>query len=160
MQPLTFTQVAALAKLQEDKFHDLRKGSQNHFPSPPPPLSSTQSPSLGCHFPPLLPTPPKTNYKKLTYEEMLARHEKGLCYNYDEKFHLGHKCKARFFLLVAKVSDNVTTTPSESLADPDPDPLILDTVHNELSSAQISFDALADLPTPEALRLLGFISKK
>ncbi|XP_027364265.1 uncharacterized protein LOC113871373 [Abrus precatorius] len=159
LQLLTFTQAAALAKLQEDKFHDLRKGSQNRslfLPS----LSSTQSPSHDRPLPPLLPTSVKTNYKKLTHEEMLAHREKGLYYYCDEKFHPSHKCKARFFLLVAEVPEDDTATPSESLGDRDPDPLILDTMHNELSSAQISFNALSGLPAPEALRLLGLISKK
>ncbi|XP_027337502.1 uncharacterized protein LOC113851229 [Abrus precatorius] len=162
LQPLTFTQAAALAKLQEDKFHDLHKGSRNHFSFSPPSFSSTPSPlpSTGRPLPPLLPTPPRTNYKKLTHEEMLSRREKGLCYNCDEKFHPGHKCKARFFLLVAEATDDDTTFPSTSLVDPDPDPLPSETEPTELSSAQISFNALSGLPAPEALRLLGLISKK
>ncbi|XP_027351311.1 uncharacterized protein LOC113862423 [Abrus precatorius] len=162
LQPLTFTQAAALAKLQEDKFHDLRKGSRNRFPFSPPSFSSTPSPlpSMSRPLPPLLPTPPRTNYKKLTHEEMLSRREKGLCYNCDEKFHPGHKSKARFFLLVAEATDDDTTFPSTSLVDPDPDPLPSETEPTELPSTQISFNALSGLPAPEALRLLGLISKK
>uniref|UniRef100_A0A151UIN9 Uncharacterized protein n=1 Tax=Cajanus cajan TaxID=3821 RepID=A0A151UIN9_CAJCA len=68
---------------------------------------------------------------------MLSRRERGLCYNCDEKFHPGHKCKARFFLLVAEEDDD-STTPEPSPLDPDPDPLLLDNAPPELSSAQIN----------------------
>ncbi|XP_014491240.1 uncharacterized protein LOC106753853 [Vigna radiata var. radiata] len=160
LQPLTFTQAAALAKLQEDKFHDLRKGPRNRFPFQPSPISTSLSPPQGRSSSPLLPTPSKTNYKKLSHEEMLARREKGLCYNCDEKFHPGHKCKARFFLLVAEETEVNNTTPSDDLAAPEPDPLLAHDIQNELSSAQISFNALSGLTAPEALRFLGLISKK
>jgi len=118
LQPLTFMQVAALAKLQEDKFHDLRKGSRNHFSFLPSPLSATPLPNQGRLSSPLLPTPPKTNYKKLSHKKMLARREKGLCYNYDEKFHPNHKCKAHFFLLVAEEPEDDNNPPSDLLTDP------------------------------------------
>jgi len=41
------------------------------------------------------PTPPPTplNIQKLTQEEMVECQLKGLCYNYDDKYFLGHKCK-------------------------------------------------------------------
>lgn len=42
------------------------------------------------------PTPITTTnppIKKLSYVEMRARKKKGLCYNCDETFKLGHKCK-------------------------------------------------------------------
>ncbi|CAA0825197.1 Unknown protein, partial [Striga hermonthica] len=38
---------------------------------------------------------PKTNTKLLTSSEMAARRERGLCYNCDEKFVPGHRCKHR-----------------------------------------------------------------
>lgn len=31
---------------------------------------------------------------------MQIRREKGLCYNCDEKFHVGHKCKAKQLLMI------------------------------------------------------------
>lgn len=88
---------------------------------------------------------------------MLARREKGLCYNCDEKFSPGHKCKARFFLLVAEDVDDAThLEPSPS----DLAPLLSDADHNASSEAQISFNALAGLPAPKALRLLGLLNKQ
>lgn len=146
-------QDATLDKLQEDKFHDLREGLWNLFPFKPSSISvSPLSPHRhSSSF--LLPTPSKTTYKKLSHEEMLTRREKGLCYNCDEKFHPGHKCKTHFFLLVVEETKVDNTTLSESLAAPDLDHLLVHDVHNEISSAQISFNALLGLPAPKALRL-------
>jgi hypothetical protein len=51
-------------------------------------------PFLPCHKP-TNPTPPATPLKihKLTRDEMVDHQLKGLCYNCDEKYFLGHKCK-------------------------------------------------------------------
>lgn len=38
--------------------------------------------------------------KLFTSAEMNARQEKGVCYNCDEKFVLGHKCKHRLFMMM------------------------------------------------------------
>lgn len=38
--------------------------------------------------------------KKLSREEMQARRDKGLCYNCDEVYKFGHKCKARQFFMI------------------------------------------------------------
>jgi len=58
LQPLIFTQTATLAKLQEDKFHDLRECPRNCFsfqPSPSPPsrhhLKGTLLPFCYSHLP-------------------------------------------------------------------------------------------------------------
>lgn len=111
LQPQTLSQAAALAKLQEDKLLDQRR----HLRQCPPFLLSFGPPLLPTppsRSQPTLPNPPKTHYKKLTHEEMLTRREKGLCYNCDEKFSQGHKCKGRFFLLVAIDDDD--DVPGES----------------------------------------------
>ncbi|XP_057803459.1 uncharacterized protein LOC131018771 [Salvia miltiorrhiza] len=41
----------------------------------------------------------KTPVKILTAAEMAVRREKGLCFNYDEKFFAGHKCKHKSFYM-------------------------------------------------------------
>ncbi|GAV65825.1 hypothetical protein CFOL_v3_09339, partial [Cephalotus follicularis] len=38
--------------------------------------------------------------KQLTPAELKIRKDKGLCYNCDEKFRPGHKCKSKYFLLL------------------------------------------------------------
>jgi len=67
--------------------------SQNHKPSfPLCPHSST---------PPTHPTPLKIN--KSTQEEMVERQLKCLCYNWDEKYFMWHKCKQnKLFMSISK----------------------------------------------------------
>ncbi|WVZ23586.1 hypothetical protein V8G54_002130 [Vigna mungo] len=151
LQPQSLTQAATLAKLQEDKLNDQRK----HF--------RQRSPFTSSSTPPLLPTPPsqlsatpsnppKTHYKKLTHEEMLTHREKGLCYNCDDKFNPGHKCKGRFFLLVA-VDDGDEVRVESPPLEGDSSTILLEGMNIINNVAQISFDALAGLPAPEALRI-------
>ena len=55
---------------------------------------------------PLLPTPLKSPssipLKRLSSEELVSRRERDLCFNCDEKFHHGHKCSSRVFILIAE----------------------------------------------------------
>jgi hypothetical protein len=154
MQPISLTQAVALAKLQEEKLHDLRKQYKGRSYSG---VTPSATPPPHRNLPPLLPTPPRTSYKKLTHEEMLARHEKGFCYNCDKKFHLEHKCKGRFFLLVAETEeDDIPWEEQIAAAE-------VDGETGEITGsteAQISFNALTGLPAPEALKMMGLISKK
>lgn len=110
-KPQSLVQAVGLAKLFEDKSLDKRlspklwgeasRSDNSHGFSRVPPL------------PPLLPTPSSTllpsaqkqklpaSIRRLSPSEMAARRENGLCYNCDEKFSIGHKCKGRlsFFML-------------------------------------------------------------
>ena len=43
---------------------------------------------------------PTPTVKKLTWEEMRWRREKGICFNCDELFTTGHKCRAPILLMV------------------------------------------------------------
>lgn len=52
-------------------------------------------------------------FKKISYQEMADRRAKGLCFNCDEMFTPGHRCKKLFFLQLAeedwKVEDGAVT---------------------------------------------------
>ena len=120
-QPLTLVQVAGHAKLQEEKFSDNRNPPRSRTPPPQPnpirvlPTSAEPRPTL----PPLLPAPPRPTpslMKRLMPEELTSRRERGLCFTCDERYHRGHRCAARAFLLVTEEED-----PSDSKIDP-PDP--------------------------------------
>lgn len=41
---------------------------------------------------------------------MDERKDKGLCFNYDEKFHEGHRCKAQLFSIVMMNEGNEHAT--------------------------------------------------
>ncbi|CAM8940485.1 unnamed protein product [Rhodiola kirilowii] len=95
--------------------------------------------------------------KRLSSAEMAARREKGLCYNCDEKYGPGHRCKPRFqcFLIeedgheeellapdhtqVAEQKEEANPTPADA---PEPTPTI-------------SFHALQGRVAPSTLRLEG-----
>ena len=50
--------------------------------------------------PPIPPTPRTTPIKHLSEAEMKEHQEKGICYNYDEKFTQGHQCaEQKIYLL-------------------------------------------------------------
>nr|KYP47145.1 hypothetical protein KK1_031245 [Cajanus cajan] len=91
---------------------------------------------------------------------MLARREKGLCYNCDDKFSPGHKCKARFFLLVSVDDEDEDSRVESPRLETVPSLLHLEGANLGQSEAQISFNALAGLPAPEALRIVGHISNQ
>lgn len=159
LQPISLPQAIALAKLQEDKVEDRcrsYRGKPNNSAISPSSSSTTTTPASST---PLLPTPPKMHFKKLNSEEIAARREKGLCYNCDDKWGPNHKCKARFFFIVAE-EDEEPHDPEPPIADlsvtseppplnPQPDP----------PNAQISFNALSGTLAPESLRLFGHVGQ-
>ena len=67
--------------------------------------SQNRKPSFIPHTKPVNPTTPFAPLKirKLTRAEMAERQIKGLCYNCDEKYFLGHKCKEyNFFMAISE----------------------------------------------------------
>jgi hypothetical protein len=56
--------------------------------------SQNRKPSFIPRTKPVNPTtPPPLKIQKLTRDKMVERQLKGLCYNCNEKYYLGHKCK-------------------------------------------------------------------
>lgn len=112
---------------------------------------------------PLLPTPPcqPSAYKRLSPEEIASRRERGLCFTCEEKYHRGHKCASRVFLLLVEGDD----PPDDQInpIDPQTDPPDPDPAHYTYNSfdpvpTQISLNSLAGHVAPETLRLVGTIS--
>ncbi|KAL0378423.1 UNVERIFIED_CONTAM: Transposon Ty3-G Gag-Pol polyprotein [Sesamum radiatum] len=154
--PSTFVnhQAIGLAKLIEAKYIDSRRS--------PAPLRGTYGPPL----PPLLPAPPpKPSFPahRLTPAEMQAHRAQGLCFNCNEKFAPGHKCKAKQFLLLLpgeSALDSVSSLDIEPDSPPPP-PLppsflsadsIPDPIHFHLSDAAVSGPV-----SPRTLYLRGCI---
>jgi len=117
-QPLTLTQAAGLARLQEEKLLDTRHPHQYRAPpvplAPPPALPSRPGP-----LSPLLPSPTRMTpppMKRLSPKEIASRQERGLCFTCDEKYHCGHKCASKVFLIIAEKGD----APNPDILPPDP----------------------------------------
>lgn len=148
LQPLSLIEVAALARLQEEKLHEARRSARN---------KGILLTSVASHnrFP-NNPKPPVPHFKRLTPTEMSLRREKGLCFNCDEKFSPGHKCVSNSFVLIMEEDEpqetNTILNPCESKLLLEPEPNLT------LNQAQISFHALLGHLAPETLRLVGRIS--
>jgi hypothetical protein len=117
---------------------------QTFFPSCP--LPPTPSPH---------PTPLKI--QKLTWEEMVECQLKGLCYNCDEKYFLGHKCKEqKLFMAISEdvVDDEIEASHAVEL--PEPTPITLPSDPPEVEPV-ISLNALTGFSAPQTLKLIGYI---
>jgi hypothetical protein len=77
--------------------------------------SQNQKPSFIPRTKPINPTPPYAPLKieKFTKDEMVECQLKGLCYNCDEKYLSGHKCKEKNIFMA--ISEEVSEEDVESL---------------------------------------------
>jgi hypothetical protein len=100
-QPQSLTHAINLAKLQDDKISD--RTPAHHKPS------SSSTPASSSFRPTMTVTPPRPTptVKRLTPMELQARREQGLCYNCDDKYVKGHRCKHSFHLLIVQPEDPV-----------------------------------------------------
>jgi hypothetical protein len=125
-------------------------------------LSQNQKPSFIPRPRPVTPTTPSDPLKiqKLTRDEMAERQLKGLCYNCDDKYFLGHKCKEQniFMAISEDISKEAVETPlvseSPEITDINPpsDPPEVEPI--------ISLNALTGFSTPQTLKLIGYIKHK
>jgi hypothetical protein len=121
--------------------------------------SQNRKPSFIPRPKPINPTTPSTPLKiqKLTRAEMVERQLKGLCYNCDDKYFLGHKCKEqKIFMAISKdISEEDVETPlmpeSPKITEitPPSDPPKVELI--------ISLNALTGFSAPQTLKLIGYI---
>ncbi|KAH9666617.1 hypothetical protein KPL70_020713 [Citrus sinensis] len=165
-KPSNLPDAIALAKLIEDKLLSYNqkfiswkstntpipiptRNETNIWPDPRPPLLPLPPPNPS--------NPPKTTLpiRRLTTAEMQTRRAQGLCFNCDERFKPGHRCRTRPFLLL------LTEEPSESFQEEEI--LVEDTVPTEETanpSPEISFHALIGTTSPQTFRLSAKINNQ
>ena len=83
----TLVHATSLARLQEEKLQRIGDQPPKIGLIPLPQPRSSPNPTSNSQI------LPSTTFKKLSWSEMQGRREKGLCYNCDEKFGPGHRCK-------------------------------------------------------------------
>jgi len=115
----------------------------------PSPLTTLSIVSL---FPPPVKLCASLPIKCLSPEELTLRCEHGLYFNCDEKFHRGHKCASKAFLLI--VDDEKPFEDDPPSLEPSPDPP--DT--GDPLQAQISLHTLSSHLASKTLRLMGHIA--
>jgi hypothetical protein len=118
--------------------------------------SQNRKPSFIPHPKPVNPTTPSSPLKiqKLTRAEMVECQLKGLCYNCDDKYFPGHKCKDQnhFMSISEEILEEDEETPSmfESTdITPPSDPPEVEPI--------ISHNALTGFSAPQTLKLIGYI---
>ncbi|WVZ05235.1 hypothetical protein V8G54_018581 [Vigna mungo] len=148
LQPSDMPQAMAFAKLHDDK-NKVSSPPFSRFSRPPQTHISSTAALNPKPLPPLLPTPTsKLPIRRLTEAEMQARREKNLCYNCDEKYTRGHRCKSQFLLL----------TVADDEEPPDPLTDMVDSPNDTpLEAGLISLHSFSGQWSPKTFRISGSI---
>ena len=167
LNPVNLHMAFGLAKMQEENVAALRRTTRfNSFsagPSGPTDPSGPNGPSGQGRGP----NGPAHQFEKkailpiqrLSPAQMRERREKGLCYNCDEKWGPGHKCKsARLFIMEGEDLDSDDTA-KEGGAEETKGQLCEELLGDELEP-EISIHALCGSPNPKTMRILGCIGRK
>lgn len=150
LKPQTLSDAMFLARGQEKVVNSMNKGPRQWNQRGPvmnsnektwraKPYEPSSSKELSTNPPPL---------KRLTPEEMLVRRRKNLCYNCDETYTPGHKCK-RLFVICGR----------EEEGEGEEEELDLDRDLQEDEELKVSLNAVAGQSTPDYLRVLGTVGK-
>lgn len=94
--PITLNRAFCLAQLQEETVEALTKKTSYSYKSKFQPTFQTPSnstPKTLTNYAPKTNPSPTVPIKKITPAEMAVKRAQGLCYNCDENFVYGHKCK-------------------------------------------------------------------
>ncbi|KAK6136072.1 hypothetical protein DH2020_030177 [Rehmannia glutinosa] len=94
--------------------------------------------------------PPKPPVKLLTAAEMAARREKGLCYNCDEPFTYGHRCKNRITYMIMTEEEELSFLQDESVLEDPPD-----LQSTPMEEVQMTLNAIAGEDGVTTMRLFG-----
>jgi hypothetical protein len=124
--------------------------------------SQNRKPSFIPRTKPVTPTPPSTPLKiqKLTRAEMAKRQLKGLCYNCDDKYFPGHKCKEQIFFMaiLEDVSKEDVEAPLVSVS---PEPIdITPPLDPPKVEPVISLNSFTGFSAPQTLKLIGYIKHR
>jgi hypothetical protein len=126
-RPTSLKDAIGLARLQEKS----SSGDRRNFPRPQAPTQTVSD----------------LKVKKISFEEMKEHREKGLCYNCDEKFRPGHKCKSLTLFLI----DGNDYCDEDMDCSPD---------SNAIQHPEISLHAIAGATNPETMRVTGYYHNK
>jgi hypothetical protein len=102
-----------------------------------------------------VPSSKKPQPTRLTPQQLKERKEKGLCFNFDRKYIKGHKCgdKKLFYIECEEEEEQ------EKEEEPSKDENI-EAIYFEELTLTISCNALAEINTPQTIKIEGYIKKK
>jgi hypothetical protein len=85
---------------------------------------------------------------------------KGLCYNCDDKYFLGHKCKEQnLFMAISKDVSEENVKASFVAQSPEPTDITQPSDHPNVEPS-ISLNALTGFSAPQTLNLIGYIQHR
>ncbi|XP_061357783.1 uncharacterized protein LOC133302076 [Gastrolobium bilobum] len=144
LRPIDYHEAFSLARVFEDQSNKHRptRSWTTASKTPNPPLLSNTTTTNPI---------PAIPIRRLSQVEMQQKREKNLCYNCDEIFSFGHKCKGRPALLYLEGEEE----------DPDPGPMN-ETDENQTNEVtpEIRFNALFGHQSSRSFRLTGAIRGK
>ncbi|XP_035543610.1 uncharacterized protein LOC118347690 [Juglans regia] len=176
-KPNTLSAAFGLARLQEEEVGRKQYPYRNpHSQNSPHPNTHKPAPLrlLGPNPIPRLPAPPPPDsqpnpnvpkryhfpIKRLNPSQMQERRDKGLCYNCDQKYQIGHRCNwPKLYLLeVLELGggDYEEEEGEETYAQGD---MGVDPTTQQAELLVISLHAIAGAPSPKTMRLVGKIGK-
>ena len=155
LSPKSLNEAFGLAKIQEEYNWSCKKFAKAQGDQGKPSILGAPPKTSS-----LLETKPRLPIKRISPAQMEERKKKGLCYNCDEKWAPGHKCKnAMLFLLdfveLAQENTNsgvhITELEENGYADQ---------VGQDQEDAEITLYALSGTPTAGTMRVMGRIKHK
>jgi hypothetical protein len=88
-----------------------------------------------------------------TPQQLELRKEKGLCFNCDNRYSMGHKCSEnKLFYIDCEEEQEQEQEPSQDEN--------IEAISSKELTPTISFNALAGINTPQTLKIEGYIKKK
>ncbi|XP_019459949.1 PREDICTED: uncharacterized protein LOC109359708 [Lupinus angustifolius] len=161
LRPTHIADALGLAKLVESKIKDSKPTFPRTSRFPPFPPHSNQPPHPRPTYQPATtstnpPTQTALPIRRLTIAQMQERRAQGLCYNCDEKYHSGHKCQPKQFMLM--LVNDLDSTEEQLLSSMETVDEDIQPSPDELIHFQLSEQALEGQPSPKTLRFQGSIA--
>nr|XP_023922229.1 uncharacterized protein LOC112033677 [Quercus suber] len=151
--PKTLNEAFELAKIQEEYLTSSRKGIRNIIDNGK--ISVLGTPKLEAR----VESRTKFPLQRLTGAQMEERRKQGLCYNCDEKWQVGHKCKGAKLFLLEEIMELEPKTLGVQLVEINGDEVLLDnqevSSRSEVNLVEITLYALVGNPTSNIMRIKG-----
>lgn len=143
LKPRTLHDAIGLEKLIEAKFMESRTPFKRNNSMP-----SVLGPA---------PTPPSVPIKRLSPAEMQERRSRGLCFNCDDKWVTGHRCKSHQFMILLTDDENHSESELSTVAYENVDPGDETTEEVSAEHFHLSRAAMTGPPSRRTLRITGRI---
>ena len=156
LNPPTLIAAFGLAKIQEVYLLSCKRSYKGTHEQARPPLLGVPKPSL-LGAPPMENRSTKILVKKISAAQMEERKKKGLCYNCDDKWAPGHKCKQTTLFLIEGVEVTSDSSYNDQYVEVD-NGVCKGRRQDEEAEPEITLYALMGSPTPRTMRVKGKVN--